>query len=123
MNTYKGQFDVPDGMHIQGVYDTTIETSVSTNENEFYNNIAKKMTDITGESAFAMDRTSNSSVGADGTAKLGEGSGGRGSSDAQAGASGGQANRNGKGNGNVDFAGTGILSTCRDIVATNEEKI
>ena len=83
MNTYKGQFDIPDGMHIQGVYDTNVETTVSESQNDFFNTLASEMTETTGDTFFGSgqetdEQTGANALGVTGGASGNSGGGGRG---------------------------------------------
>ena len=49
-------------MHIQGVYDTTVDTVMHQSEREYLNNIAKKASSLTGNSTFAEEQDSSESA-------------------------------------------------------------
>ena len=58
MNTYKGIFDVPDGMHVQGVYETQMTTETFSSVSDYVNSMSLKSNAQVGSSAFDETRRS-----------------------------------------------------------------
>ena len=56
MNTFKGIFDVPDGMHVQGVYDTEMSTQTYSSIGDYVTSLSIKSGTQLGASAFNEDR-------------------------------------------------------------------
>ena len=58
MNTYKGAFDVPDGMQIQGVYETKVSTETYSSVSDYMIALSEFSNTQTGNSAFQESQDS-----------------------------------------------------------------